>query len=104
MNNRFIINRINGSMSTPLEGTIRLCDIDDLDKVFELQNKIIDYFKEEEKGYFLPFKKESYSRILRSPDTDGEIYGAFVDNELIAWIFLSVAQRLEELKKYLPAL
>ena len=37
---------------------IRLCTSEDVKDIYELQNIVIEYFKENEKGYFLPFKEE----------------------------------------------
>lgn len=81
---------------------IRLCKEQDTKDIYQVQNKVIDYFKEEEKGYFLPFKESSYVRIVNNPISDGEIYGAFYQNKMIAWIFLSVSNRMEEIKSYIP--
>lgn len=81
------------------EVEIRLCNSNDVNDIYNIQQKVIDFFKEEEKGYFLPFKKESYLRIVNDPINDGEIYGAFYKNQMIGWIFLSVADRMKELKK-----
>lgn len=52
----------------------------------------------------MPFKKETYLRILNDPINDGEIYGTFIDNKMIAWIFLSVSNRMKELKQMIPNL
>lgn len=81
---------------------IRLCSSEDVKDVYEIQNIVIDNFKENEKGYFLPFKEESYLRIVNDPIHDGEIYGAFINNKMIAWIFLSVSNRMKEIKSYIP--
>lgn len=81
---------------------IRLCISEDVDVIYYIQNRVIDYLKENEKGYFLPFKKESYSRIVNNPVNDGEIYGAFLDNKMIAWVFLSVSNRMKEIQSYIP--
>lgn len=81
---------------------IRLCTEKDVKDIYDIQNKVIDYFKEEEKGYFLPFKESSYLRIVNNPINDGEIYGAFYEDKMIAWIFLSVSNRMEEIKSYIP--
>ena len=83
---------------------IRKCTVDDVDSIYNIQNIVIDNFKEEEKGYFLPFKKETYLRIVNAPINDGEIYGAFIDDKMIAWIFLSVSNRMKELKQMIPNL
>lgn len=63
---------------------IRKCTINDVDEIYNIQNIIIENFEQEEKGYFLPFKKETYLRILNDPINDGEIYGTFIDNKMIA--------------------
>ena len=81
---------------------IRLCTSADVKDIYGIQNIVIDNFKENEKGYFLPFKEESYLRIVNDPINDGEIYGAFLDNKMIAWIFLSVSNRMKEIKSYIP--
>ena len=81
---------------------IRKCNANDVDSIYNIQNIVIDNFKEEEKGYFLPFKKDTYLRIVNDPINDGEIYGAFIDNKMIAWIFLSVSNRMKELKQLIP--
>lgn len=81
---------------------IRLCKEKDVSEIFDIQNNVINNFKEHEKGYFLPFKKQSYLRIVSDPANDGEIYGAFLNSKMIAWIFLSVSNRMVELKKYIP--
>ena len=83
---------------------IRKCTINEVDEIYNIQNRVIENFKEEEKGYFLPFKKETYLRILNNPINDGEIYGAFIDDKMIAWIFLSVSNRMRELKQMIPNL
>lgn len=84
------------------EITIKLCTENDVDTIYSIQQTTIKYFKAHELGYFLPFKKESYQRIVNNPINDGEIYGAFYHDKMIAWIFLSVAPRMEELKSKLP--
>jgi len=78
---------------------IRKCTTNDVDSIYDIQNIVINNFKEEEKCYFLPFKKETYLRILNHPINDGEIYGAFIENRMIAWIFLSISNRMKELKQ-----
>ena len=83
---------------------IRKCTSSDVDSICNIQNIVIDNLKKEEKGYFLPFKKETYLRIVNDPINDGEIYGAFLDNKMIAWIFLSVSNRMKELKQMIPNL
>ena len=97
MNKKNIINIIN---INDLE--IRLCTSEDVKEIYKLQNIVIDYFKENEKGYFLPFKEESYLRIVNDPIHDGEIYGAFLKDKMIAWVFLSVSNRMKELKSFIP--
>ena len=81
---------------------IRLCDSNDVKDIYDVQEKVIDYFKEEEKVYFLPFKEESYLRIVNNPEKDGEIYGAFYHGKMIAWIFLSVSTRMETIRNFIP--
>ena len=83
---------------------IRKCTTNDVEEIYKIQNIVIDNFKEDEKGYFLPFKKETYLRILNDPINDGEIYGAFTDDKMIAWISLSVSNRMKELKQIIPNL
>lgn len=83
---------------------IRLCTLEDVKDIYSLQNIVIDYFKEDEKGYFLPFKEESYLRIVSNPINDGEIYGAFLKDKMVAWIFLSVSDRMKEIKSFIPDL
>ena len=80
---------------------IRLCTSEDVKDIYKLQNIVIDYFKENEKGYFLPFKEESYLRIVNDPIHDGEIYGAFLKDKMIAWVFLSVSNRMKELTSFM---
>ena len=41
-------------------------------------------------------------RIVNDPINDGEIYGAFLDDKMVAWIFLSVSNRMKEIKNYIP--
>lgn len=86
------------------EVTIRLCTEKDVEQIHSIQEITIDHFKDHELGYFLPFKKESYQRIVNDPINDGEIYGAFYQDKMIAWIFLSVAPRMEELKSKIPSI
>lgn len=81
---------------------IRICDSNDVKDIYNIQEVVIDNFKESEKGYFLPFKEESYLRIVNNPDKDGEIYGAFYNKKMIAWIFLSVSDRMEQIKNFIP--
>ena len=83
---------------------IRKCTTSDVDSIYDIQNIVINNFREEGKGYFLPFKKETYLRILNDPINDGEIYGAFIENRMIAWIFLSISNRMKELKQMIPNL
>ncbi|MCM1371238.1 MAG: GNAT family N-acetyltransferase [Clostridium sp.] len=80
---------------------IRICSSSDVDDIYAIQQDVINNFKENEKGYFLPFFKESYLRIVNNPKTDGEIYGAFYKNKMIAWIFLSISSRMELIKGYI---
>lgn len=82
--------------------SIRLCTSKDVKDIYDIQNIVIDNFKTEEKGYFLPFKEESYMRIVNDPINDGEIYGAFLDDKMVVWIFLSVSNRMKEIKNYIP--
>ena len=82
--------------------SIRLCTSKDVKDIYDIQNIVIENFKTEEKGYFLPFKEESYMRIDNDPINDGEIYGAFLDDKMVAWIFLSVSNRMKEIKNYIP--
>ncbi len=81
---------------------IRLCTSKDVKDIYNIQNIVIDNFETEEKGYFLPFKEESYMRIVNDPINDGEIYGAFLDDKMVAWIFLSVSNRMNEIKRHIP--
>ena len=81
---------------------IRLCNSNDVDDIYKIENVVIDNFKENEKGYFLPFKKETYLRIVNDPINDGKIYGAFLNSKMIAWIFLSVSNRMKQIKSYIP--
>ena len=83
---------------------IRKCTVQDVDEIYNIENIVINNFKEDEKGYFLPFEKEIYLRIVNNPVSDGEIYGAFIDNKMVAWIFLSVSNRMQELKQKIPNL
>lgn len=83
---------------------IKLCTEKDVNSIYSIQQEVINHFKEHELGYFLPFKKESFQRIVNDPINDGEIYGAFYQDKMIAWIFLSVAPRMEELKNKIPNL
>ena len=83
---------------------IRACNGEDVDSIYDIQNKVIDCFREEEKGYFLPFKKESYLRIVNNPVNDGYIYGVFINNKMIGWIFLSVSDRMKEIASYIPGI
>lgn len=86
------------------EVTIKLCTEKDVDSIYSIQETIINHFKDHELGYFLPFKKESYQRIVNDPINDGEIYGAFYQDKMIDWIFLSVAPRMKELKSKIPSI
>ena len=81
---------------------IRTCNSDDVKDIYNIQEIVINDFKENEKGYFLPFTEEWYLRIVNNPIKDGEIYGAFYDNKMIAWIFLSVSTRMEQIKGFIP--
>lgn len=84
------------------ELVIRICNSDDVKDIYDIQKIVINNFKENEKGYFLPFKEESYLRIVNDPIHDGEIYGAFLKDKMIAWVFLSVSNRMKELKSFIP--
>ncbi len=59
---------------------IKLCTSKDVKDIFNIQNIVIENFKDEEKGYFLPFKEESYMKIVNYPINDSKIYGAFFEN------------------------
>lgn len=84
------------------ELVIRICNSDDVKDIYDIQKIVINSFKENEKGYFLPFTEEWYLRIVNNPLKDGEIYGAFYKNKMIAWIFLSVSTRMEQIKSFIP--
>lgn len=81
---------------------IRICHSNDVKDIYEIQQIVINNLKKEEKGYFLPFKEESYLRIVNNPENDGEIYGAFYNNKMIGWIFLSVSNRMQQIKSFIP--
>lgn len=81
---------------------IRICNSNDVKDIYENQKIVINNFKKEEKGFFLPFSEESYLRIINNPENDGEIYGAFYNNKMIAWIFLSVSDRMQQIKNFIP--
>lgn len=83
---------------------IRICNSDDVKDIYQIQEIVIAHFMETEKGYFLPFPEESYFRIVNNPFKDGKIYGAFYKNKMIAWIFLSVSSRMEQIKSFLPGM
>lgn len=83
---------------------IRTCNSDDVKDIYNIQEKVINNFKENEKGYFLPFTEEWYLRIVNNPLKDGEIYGAFYKNKMIAWIYLSVSTGMERIKSFIPNL
>lgn len=44
---------------------IRKCTTNDVDSIYDIQNIVIDNFKEEEKGYFLPFKKRNIFKNIK---------------------------------------
>lgn len=81
---------------------IRTCNSEDVEDIYNIQEVVIDNFKENEKGYFLPFTKECYLRIVNNSKNDGEIYWAFYNNKMIAWIFLSVSSRMQQIKSFIP--
>lgn len=81
---------------------IRTCNSNDVKDIYNIQEIVINDFKDEEKGYFLPFTEEWFLRIVNNPNKDGEIYGAFYDNKMIACIFLSVSTRMEQIKSFIP--
>ena len=81
---------------------IRICNSSDVKDIYNIQEEVINNFKTDEKGYFLPFTEESYLRIVNNPAKDGEIYGAFYNGKMIAWIFLSISTRMEQIKSFVP--
>lgn len=50
----------------------------------------------------MPLKKESYLRIVNDSINDGYIYGAFIYEKMVGWIFLSVSDRMKEIASYIP--
>lgn len=44
---------------------IRTCNSDDVKDIYNIQEIVINNFKENEKSYFLPFTEEWYLRIVR---------------------------------------
>ena len=80
---------------------IRTCSSDDIKDIYNIQEIVIANFKKSEKGYFLPFTEECYLKIVDNPLKYGEIYGAFYDNKMIAWVFLSVLTRMELIKGFI---
>lgn len=81
---------------------IKVCNSDDVNDIYNIQEEVISKFNEDEKGYFLPFTMEWYLRIVNNPLKDGEIYGAFYEDKMIAWIYLSVSTRMELIKSFVP--
>ncbi len=81
---------------------IRICNSSDVKDIYNIQEEVINNFVTDEKGYFLPFTEEAYFRIVNNPLKDGEKYGAFYDNKMIAWIFLSISDRMEQIKSFIP--
>ncbi len=49
-------------------------------------------------------RKDIFFHLKRRADPihDGEIYGAFLKDKMIAWVFLSVSNRMKELKSFIP--
>ena len=42
---------------------------------------------------------QQYKNVLIKKN--GKIYGAFLDEKMIAWIFLSVSNRMKNIKRYI---
>lgn len=81
---------------------IKKCNSLDLEDIYNIQSVTVNLFDAEEKGYYLPFEKEELNRILNSPLTDGKIFGAFYENKMVAWIFLSIHESIKDLLIHIP--
>lgn len=81
---------------------IRICNNEDIEEIYNIQEIVINNFKEYEKGFFLPFTKEWLSRIVNNSKNDGEIYAAFYNGKMIAWIYLSISTRMQQIKSFIP--
>ena len=44
------------------------------------------------------YKDKSNNVLIKK---NGKIYGAFLDEKMIAWIFLSVSNRMKNIKRYI---
>ncbi|MFI3260294.1 MAG: GNAT family N-acetyltransferase [bacterium] len=81
---------------------IKKCNLDNLDSIYELQQIVVDMFREEEKGYYLPFSKEDLEKVLLDSKEYGEIHASFYENKMIGWVFLSVHKDIEKLLEHIP--
>lgn len=80
---------------------IRKCSVSDVDSIYQLQSIVVDNFRDEEKGYLLPFKYEEFVSFINN-ELSGDIYGAFVDDLMVGWIFLSIEESIKDILIYIP--
>lgn len=78
------------------------CDIKDIDDIYNIQTLMLETFREEEKNFFIPDSKEYFKEILTNPDDYGWIYGLYLEEKMIGWIYLSVSKRVDELVSNIP--
>lgn len=81
---------------------MRECSVENLDDIYNIQTIMLDTFREEEKNFFIPDTKEYFNEILDNPNDYGWIYGLYLDDKMIGWIYLSVSKRVDELVSNIP--
>ena len=83
---------------------LKECTVADLDDVYNVQQLMIDSFKEEEKTFYLPDPKEYLEEMLNSDHHLGWLYGAYYKNKMIGFICLSISPSVKNLFAMVPDL
>ncbi len=80
---------------------IRKCNIDDLDKLLLVQSECVSKFSAREKDYIYPFDKEELIEILNDSYDYWNMYGAYLDTVLMAWILTSNTIKVGDIASYI---
>lgn len=83
---------------------MKKCNINNLDEIYKIQSIMVEAFREDEKGYYIPDTKEYLKKMLDEKNNYGWFYGAYYKDEIIGYICLSISPRVKLLADMIPNL
>lgn len=79
-------------------------DENNLDDVCRIQQNMVDTLKEDQKGFYLPDTREYCEKILNEENNLGWIWGAYYNDKIVGYIYLSISPNVKELADRVPNL